>query len=389
MLLEQAHRFLRGSDPVSDDIVYVDRPEGLARVAEAMRGGGAIAVDTESDSLHCYFEKVCFVQVKVGATIYLIDPLTLESLDPLRDAFASTESPKLFHGADYDVLCMSRDFGFRFGRVIDTMVAAQFVGRENLGLAALCRDHFGVELDKSLTRHNWALRPVEEPYLGYMADDVRYLEELVEILLAEVAEADLEEEYEAECGWLATQTYREKPFDEEAWRKIKGARDLDPPAQLALKALYLMRDEIARRRDDPPYRVLGNEILVQIARQRPQSRSELDAEPRGRRARQRWSHEIMDALDRAAKGEIELPAPSRPTKEQLARRELNDQLRRWRSETARKDKRPSVVVMPKHALSDIVRAMPRTLDELAQIPFITEKRVERYGDAILDILDEF
>lgn len=374
---------------MSEEIVYVDTPEGLQDVAKALRGTQPIAVDTESDSLHVYFEKVCFVQIKVDATIYLIDPLALESLEPLAPAMESDAAEKLFHGADYDVLCLSRDFGFRFDRIVDTMIAAQFLGRPNLGLAALCRDHFGVELDKSLTRHNWGLRPLDEPYLGYMADDVRYLAELAEILLNDVDEADLMEEYDAECDWLAGQTYREKPFDEEAWRKIKGSRDLDAPGKLALKALYLMRDELARRRDQPAFKVLGNDVLLALARERPTNRHALEADSRQRRSRQRWSREIMEALRRAESGDITLPERSSPTREQVARRELSEQLRRWRSDRARKDKRPSVVVMPKHALHDIVSRVPRSLDELAEIPFITDKRVDRYGDEVLDLVDTF
>lgn len=377
--------------PVADEVVYVDTPEGLEDVAAALRGPGPIAVDTESDSLHVYFEKVCFVQIKVDQTIYLIDPLALENLDPLAAAMERDDAPKLFHGADYDVLCLSRDFGFRFGRIVDTMVAAQFLGRPNLGLAALCQDHFGVELDKSLTRHNWGLRPLKDIYLDYMADDVRYLAELADILLGEVAAADLEEEYRAECGWLAEQTYRQKRFDEDGWRKLKGARDLNPEAKRVLKALFLMRDDIARRRDQPAFKVLSNDVLTEVARQNPRSRRELESggDGRTRRARQRWSREIMDALKRVDDGEIELPVRRGPTPEQLARRELSDLLRKWRADRAKKEKRPSVVVMPKHGLVDIARLMPRDLDELAEVPFITDKRVDRYGDDILDILDEF
>ncbi|MEZ6196316.1 MAG: HRDC domain-containing protein [Planctomycetota bacterium] len=372
---------------MTERIHHVETPEALHELARSLEGAPLIGVDTESDSLHCYFEKVCYLQIECEGEIFLVDTIRLRDLAPLRPVFADPETLKILHGADYDVLCLSRDFDLRFDGLFDTMVAAQFVGRTSLGLAALCEEFFGVRMDKSLTRHNWALRPLEEKYLEYMAADVRHLADLEEILDRELEEADLLEEYEAECDWLTTQVWVDRPFDDEGWRRIKGARDLPPASRPALKALFLLRDRIARQRDLPAYKVMNNEFLLAVARDLPRTARELGRDRRWAKTVARHGADILEALRAARDGEIEIPRRAPPEPDAEEKRELAEELRRWRAKAAKRENLASVVVMPKHAMVDIVERRPRTRDELAAIPYITGRRVEKYGDEILALLD--
>lgn len=361
---------------------HVDTPAALAEAAARLRDQPVIGVDTESDSMHCYFEKVCFIQVAAGDDAWIIDTIRLRELGPLQDVFESPDGLKVLHGADYDVLCLSRDFDVRFGRIFDTMLASQFLGRESLGLAALCREHFDVELDKSMTRHNWALRPLDPRYVDYLVDDVIYLGRLHAILAADVDAAGLRDELELELERLRHLRWSAKSFDEEDWRRIKGARAVDREGQPALKALWLLRDKLARDRDLPPFKIMNNQTLIELAMARPRTVQQLG---NGRFA-QRYGRQVIGALEAARCGDVAVARPPRRDEESVQRALLGDALRKWRSAKAQEIQRPSIVVLPKHVMEEIVERRPTTLEELAHIPWIGPHRIDRWGEELLDVV---
>ncbi|MBM4367112.1 MAG: ribonuclease D, partial [Deltaproteobacteria bacterium] len=127
-------------------LVLVETPESLADCVSALSRARVIGVDTESDSMHHYREKVCLVQVSDLHTDFVIDPLAVD-LAPLGAVLASRDIVKVFHGADYDVVCLKRDFGFELRNIFDTMIASQFLGLPRIGLADLVGTWWGVELD--------------------------------------------------------------------------------------------------------------------------------------------------------------------------------------------------------------------------------------------------
>ena len=64
----------------SPEFTYINAAEGLSRVTEALRNVQRVSLDTEADSLHHYFEKVCLIQLSFAGTDYIIDPLAGFSL---------------------------------------------------------------------------------------------------------------------------------------------------------------------------------------------------------------------------------------------------------------------------------------------------------------------
>src|SRR5262245_12707162 len=131
---------------------WVDTAAHLGRVAEALASEPLVAADTESDSFHHYREKVCLIQMSTPAADYIIDPLALGDLSVLRPLFADPAREWIMNGADYDVVCLKRDFGIHFGRLFDTVLAAQLLGYRATGLAAMLERHFGVKVSKSFQR---------------------------------------------------------------------------------------------------------------------------------------------------------------------------------------------------------------------------------------------
>jgi ribonuclease D len=117
--------------------ILIQRPVDLHKLAERLCREGILAVDTESNSLFAYQEQVCLIQFSTPEMDYLVDPLALEDLSPLGEVFSAEGTEKVFHAAEYDLICLSRDFGFEFANLFDTMVAARILGRKAVGLGSL------------------------------------------------------------------------------------------------------------------------------------------------------------------------------------------------------------------------------------------------------------
>jgi ribonuclease D len=367
------------------DFVLIDRQADLAAAAEEIGKAAVVAVDTESDSLYRYRERVCFLQIGVGSHAWLVDTLAVRDLGPLKTVFEGPQT-KVLHGADYDLSCLFRDFGIRFRNVFDTMIAAQLLGREQLGLAALVREFFGVELDKSLTRHDWGSRPLEPRHLRYLVEDVVYLTGVLERLSAELATHDLEEEAALEFERLVASTGPKQAFDPEGFRSIRGAHALDRQALSILREVYLLRDRLAARADKPPFKVFGNQQLLEIADTAP---SDLEGLRRAtgfpEHLVRRFGRPILEAVDAGVRnqGQIAYRIRSkdpRPSDEQLA---WVDVLKTWRREASARDGRTTMAILPNHLVYRVAELRPSTLAQLEEIPFFGKRRLARYGEQIL------
>ncbi len=291
--------------------VWIAETASLEAAASRI-GGGPLAIDTEADSFHHYRDKVCLVQLSFGGEDLLVDPLAGADVSVLGPVLADASVRKILHGADYDVRILHRDFGLGLSGIFDTMVAARLCGETAVGLGALLERHLGVVLDKRHQRADWSVRPLSAAMVAYAAEDTRHLERLARILEDELdalgRRAWAEEEFRRleSVRWRAAEDTDPEPF-----RRAKGAARLDRRGLAALRALWAWREEVARRRDRPPFRVLREETLMELARSRPATRDALSAIPglpepvrRGRGA-----EEILACLREAAElPEDDLPA---------------------------------------------------------------------------------
>ena len=263
--------------PSSAPPTFVADPQSLARLAEALRVEHAVALDSESNSFHVYRERVCLLQISTRAQDYVVDPFAVD-VRPLGEVLCDGRETVL-HGADYDVRCLKREFGWRFPRLFDTMAAARRLGRPGLGLAALVSSHFGVQLSKAHQRSDWGRRPLSADQLAYAALDTHFLLSLRDVLAGELEARGAVDAARAEFGRIAAAEPRERVFDPEGWRRLKGARELDRRAAAILRALYLAREERASASDRPPFKVLAEHTMLEIARRRPRDEDELSHLP--------------------------------------------------------------------------------------------------------------
>jgi ribonuclease D len=342
------------------DFEMIETRADLDALAQDLLAEKVIAVDTEADSFYHYFDKTCLVQIATRRQIYLIDPLALggpAELAPLAPVFASPEIRKVFHAAEYDLFVLKRDCSFRFANLFDTMISAQLLGYSSVGLASLTEQHFDVKLPKDEQRSDWSTRPLTQNQLGYAAADVLYLISLAEILAKELKrerrESWAQEEFEA----LERRQWKEREFDELGYLRIKTARKLSATSLSVLKQLYLMRDQKAREIDRPPFKVLGNRTLIEIAELQPRKLSEL-AEIKGITDLliRRLGRDVLNAVrdGRASEhGPIpKLPSSGRRRMDRHAERRLAA-LKQWRTRRAAELKMDPGVLCPNSALETI------------------------------------
>ena len=253
---------------------WINEQPPLDAALDTLRSEPVIAVDTEADSLHSYFDKVCLIQISDTQEDYVIDPLAKVDLSRFGAILGDSSVLKIFHGGDYDLRIMNRDFGWTVSNMIDTSICAQLLGYDAFGLAALLDRHFGVKLNKAHQRADWAMRPLPADMLAYASLDTHYLIALADKLRAELEAMNRWEWALEEFSRLEMVRYRETD-EVEPWRKMKNLAPLDRRALAVARELYTWRDQLARKADKPPFKILGNDSMIDIAREQPETIGQL------------------------------------------------------------------------------------------------------------------
>jgi ribonuclease D len=366
---------------------WVRTPEALASLVETLDGTRVLALDSESDSLHHHFEKVCLVQLASDrGSAWLIDPLVLRDLRPLAPLVADASVLKVFHGADYDVTTMKRDFGFSFASLFDTMIAARFLGLPEIGLQALVRTELGVQLSKANQKDDWSRRPLSPSQEEYALSDVRHLLALQARLEARLRERQRLEWVREECQAVAGLPAARRETDHGAYLRIKGAGRLRGRALAGLRELAAWREERATATDVPAFKVLANEVLLVLAERSPRTREELAA-VRGVLPRLDREAEALLAAVRRARELPEsalptLPRAPRPVVPDAVRRRV-DALKAWRGERAKALGLDVSVVLPQRLIDRLAEAAPRDIEGLRAIEGLRRWRIEEFGPDFL------
>ena len=222
-----------------------------------------VAVDTEADSLHCYFEKLCLIQISIPGHDYLLDPLAEVDLSPLARALTGKEI--VLQGADFDLRLLRRSLGFEATRIFDTVIAARLLGIRSFSLAALVEKYFGVTLAKGSQKANWAQRPLPKHMAEYAMNDTRYLLPLAEKLEDGLRERNRLDWFRQSCERALEQAAVQRTRDDdEVWR-VSGSGKLGGRACAVLRELWHWRDREAQAVDRPAFHILQNHLLLSAA----------------------------------------------------------------------------------------------------------------------------
>ena len=280
-------------------------------VAAKLESEPLLALDTESNSLHAYRERVCLIQIATGEDTFLLDPLAVTDLSALGRLLSNPSITKVAHGSDYDVRCLHRDYGFTVKSLFDTEMAARFVGSSRTNLASVLEGFLGVKIPKirSLQTSDWGRRPLSRPAMDYASNDVKFLPKLAGELQRRLSTAGRLDWVMEEC--LRLEQVRQGPPDpaEVMMLRIKGSSRLGPRSLGVLKQLFVFREEEARRMDCPAFRVLTNEALLILADSPDLELHKVSGLPTG--TARRAGEDIREAIRRGRNGP-EVRRPPQP-----------------------------------------------------------------------------
>ena len=364
----------------------VNNPETYQQMLAHLATQDTIAIDTESNSLHAYHERVCLIQLSSSTADFLVDPFVFDNLDELGGIFSREDIQIVFHAGDYDIGCLKRDFDFTFRNVFDTMLAATALAEPNLGLAALLEKYFDIILDKKHQRANWGERPLKAEMLSYAQCDSHFLIPLREALLPLLEAGNRLQLVLEEGEGMARLVKPLEPHSEDIWR-VKGAQALSAEALSLLDALNHTRELIASKRDVPPFKVFSDRALIEIAQTQPHYIQELSLLPSLSESQvRRYGSMLMQAIQ-TWREKPQKVNPRRNHRLSDAEMKRRDALSNWRKQAGLDEGLPSNAIISRELLERLAHPEFSDINELKQAMKYFPYRYERYGDAIFQVLE--
>jgi len=367
----------------------IDSRSGLDELTRALQNKKVIGVDLEADSMYHFKEKVCLIQMAADNLSVVIDPLQIKDLSALKPLFRSRDTRKVFHGADYDIRSLFRDFQITINNLFDTQLACRFLGVRETSLEAVLKKWFGVSLNKKYQRKDWSKRPLPQEMVVYALDDVRYLIKLAHRLESELGKKGRLPWVEEECIYLS----RVRMVANDTgplFLHFKGAGKLDPQSLAALEALLQFRKAIAEKKDRPLFKIIRNKSLLQLAVIKPKNMAQLEKSGTlSPKQIHMYGQEIISAIT-AASGIPDKDLPEYPRKKAPnvpARVGTGvKSLRVWRDHQARALEIDPSLICTNVQISLIALQNPRSLVHLARIKELKKWQIETFGKDIVEVL---
>ena len=374
---------------MSDGLKIIDSVSRLAKLAGSVGKSKRLAVDLEADSMYHFQERVCLLQMATDRHQVVIDPLRVADLSALKPIFENTRIQKVFHGADYDVRSLYRDFRIKIRNLFDTQLASRFVGLKETGLEAVLQARFSVRLDKKYQRKDWSQRPLPPEMIAYAANDVRYLIELAEILENELRAKGRLAWVQEECDYLS----RVRPVEngnQPLFLHFKGAGRLSPRSLAVLEALLQLRMTLARKKDRPLFKVFSNKSMLTLATAKPVSAAGiLKTGAMSARQVKMYGHELAAAIKKAKK----LPAGALPTYPRKKAPRYHPAvpvriraLKTWRDRKARELKLEAGLLFNKNLLTAIALRNPQEFKDLQEVADMKNWQRSEFGRDIIAAL---
>jgi ribonuclease D len=368
----------------------ITTPPALSACVDRLTKETVIALDTEASSFHRFRESVCLIQISTREHTFLIDPLSVKDLAPLSGLLLQKGMEVVIHDADYDLRILARHHNIRVENVFDTLVAAELLNEPEIGLAALLKKYQGVQVDKKFQKADWSKRPLPKDMLDYAAGDTSHLIALRDILEKSLKEKGRWTWAEEEFGLLTDAPFNLPVNEEPPFLRIKGAKMLKPPQLAILREVHAWRESVAEQQDRAAFMILGNEVLLSLATDPPNSLKDI-ASRKGvsDRTIEKHGRRILAAVKQGQ----ELPKDQWPRLERAKRwdrdNDYEERLKRLKATrdrlTAQFDLRPGIVAA-NQLLMEIARTLPGDAEALSALPGIRRYQVEHFGSALLAAL---
>ncbi len=369
---------------------FVKTASDLEQIANLFSNEKIIGVDLEADSLHHFKEKVCLVQISSDKQNVVLDPLPLQDLSPLKPVFANSAIKKVFHGADYDIRSLHRDFGIEINNLFDTQLACMFLGIRATGLDAVLQTNFNVSLDKRYQKKDWSVRPLPPEMMDYAALDSAYLPALASAVEKKLAEKGRLAWVSEECEYLSKVRF-EPNNGAPLYLNFKGAGRLEPESLAVLETLLQLRKNIARKKDRPLFKIFSNQSIMKITSEKPCNLRQLkESGLLSKKQVQMYGKTIISTVAAA----LEIPSADRPGypkkkvpfQEPAVPRKIKA-LKNWRENVSGKLGIDPGVLISNAVIHAIIIEKPTTMSDLKRIGCLKNWRRKEFGEEILSALD--
>lgn len=373
----------------SEAALYLDQPAAVDRFLNDISGVTELALDTEGASFHRFLDRIYLLQISTRERNAIIDPLPIGSPAKLGELLQNKTVEVVFHDADYDLRLLHQDYGWHVTNIFDTRIAAQLLGIKSFGLAALLEQFFDVKLDKKHQRADWSMRPLPADMLDYAVQDTRYLLQLRDHMRSEL-------ERRGRWSWAREEFARlegtrwETEDEMEGFLRLKGARDLTRRELAVLREVSHWRNNMAAQLDRATFRVMGNEVLLDLARVAPRNTGELASikgMPKG--MIERAGADLVAAIRRGLEApEAELPKFPRGQRWNKDR-DFDDRVARLkavRDAAATRLELDPGVLCSRERLENVARSGARSLEDLEKVAELRRWQIDEMGQEFLKAL---
>jgi ribonuclease D len=363
----------------------------LAPLVRILEKEDTIGVDLEADSMYHFQEKVCLLQLSTKRNNIIVDTLQIQDLALLQPLFADRHIKKIFHGADYDIRSLYRDFKIEINHLFDTQLASMFLGAKETGLEAVLQKRFNANLDKKYQRKDWSKRPLPGDMIAYAANDVHYLVPLAQILEKELKEKGRLRWVHEECEYLSRvrpAQNNQKPL----YLNFKGAGRLQPKSLAVLEALLKYRMKIAKKKDKPLFKIFRNQALMPLATKIPTTLKHLaKIKILSRTQIEMYGKELLATINSALsipdKKLPVYPHKKAPVLEPAVPKRLKA-LKAWRDATAKALEFDPTILLNKALLNLIAIQNPTDIKSLNKIKEMKKWQKSEFGKDIVNILKQ-
>ncbi len=375
-----------------EPIQLINTASELAAAVCHLNDQAIIAGDLEADSMFHFQERICLLQLAAPDIIYIIDPLAVPDMAPFKPIMENQAIKKVFHGADYDVRSLYRDFNISIHNLFDTELASRFLGYAETGLNAIIKQEFNVELEKKFQKKDWSQRPLPDEMLEYAADDVRYLIALQSRLEEQLGKKGRLAWVIEECENIAA--VRPAPADTRPlFTRCKGASRLDPKSLAVLEALLEMRHEKARQKDRPLFKILGTTALIKLSQMRPKSMNALQSlNILSRKQIDMYGRNILQAIKTGnavpADQLPQYPKHIRP-KWSSASIKKTHRLKKWRENEASRLAIDPGVFFSNAQIKALVEKAPADIENLKAINGLKKWQIREYGEKLIEMVNDW
>ncbi|MFA6073422.1 MAG: hypothetical protein WC758_04880 [Candidatus Woesearchaeota archaeon] len=245
-------------------MIYVDTEDKLNQEAKVWATCSELGIDIECENnLHHYGAYISIVQISSKDKDWIVDVLKLGNVQALVEMLENRAILKIFHDVSFDFRILKHQLGCMPKNIFDTQLAAQILGKRDLGLGSLLHEYFSVEKEAKFQMADWTIRPLTPEMMSYAVKDTNHLLALKDVLRNEIIAKNRLLWMEEECIVIEKTNFQYKEGD---FFDIKGVSKLSDSERSVLKKMFDLREFLAKKVNRPVHYIISTRRMLELAK---------------------------------------------------------------------------------------------------------------------------